>query len=137
MEDYISRGQWWRCSKTVGRPNILDDHLIRKFKGIAIGNWQAGDLINRGQMVNIAKGFIRTSNPDIPKEFSGIVELTNWWMMDRSMDILKKLKWFKLNWSTSKVKSSPQLVVEEKFTLALSTAISCDGSPDSLVLNIR
>lgn len=136
MEDYISEGQWWRCSKTVGRPNFLHDHLIRKFKGIAIGNGQAGDVTKKGQMVNIAKGFIRTNNPDIPKEFSGTVELTNWWMMDRSMDLLKKLKCSKRKGSTSKVKSSPQWVAEEKFTLALSTAISRHDIPDSLVLNI-
>ena len=57
--------------KKVGRPNVLDDHLIRKVKNIAIWTRQAGGVINTKQIFNIAEGVIRTNIPDILKEFSG------------------------------------------------------------------
>ena len=59
--------------KKVGRPNILEDHLIRKVKSIATGIREAGGLINRRQILNIRKGVIRANNPDILKEFAGTV----------------------------------------------------------------
>ena len=65
--------------KKVGRPNLLDDNLIKKVKDIAIGTRQAGGVINTRQVVNIAKGVVRANNPDILKESSGTVELTNRW----------------------------------------------------------
>ena len=65
--------------KKVGRPNLLDDNLIRKVKDIAIGTRQAGGVINRWQIVNIAKGVVRANNPDILNEFGGTVDLTNRW----------------------------------------------------------
>ena len=39
----------------VGRPNILDHHLICKVKDIAIGTRQAGVVINKRQIVNKLK----------------------------------------------------------------------------------
>ena len=57
--------------KKVGRPNLLDDNLIKKFKDIAIGTRQASGVINRRGIVNIAKGFARANNSDILKEFGG------------------------------------------------------------------
>ena len=51
--------------KKVGRPNILEDHLILKVKNIATGIQQAGGLINRRQILNIGKVVIRANNPDI------------------------------------------------------------------------
>ena len=65
--------------KKVGRPNLLDDNLIKKVKDIAIGTRQAGGVINTRQVVNIAKGVVRANNPDILKESGGTVELTNRW----------------------------------------------------------
>ena len=59
--------------KKVGRPNLLDDNLVRKVKDIAIGTRQAGGAINRRQIVNIAKGVVRANNPDILTEFGGTV----------------------------------------------------------------
>ena len=59
--------------KKVGRPNVLDDHLIRKVKNVAMGTRQAGGVINRKQIFNIAEGVIRGNNPGILKEFGGTV----------------------------------------------------------------
>ena len=73
--------------KKVGRTNILDDHLIQKVKDITTGTRQAGGVINRKQILNIAKGNIRANNPDILKEFAGTVELINRW----AIGILTKL----------------------------------------------
>ena len=63
--------------KKVGRPNLLDDNQIKKVKDIAIGTRQAGGVINRRQIVNIAKGIFRANNSDILKEFRFTVEQTN------------------------------------------------------------
>ena len=63
--------------KKVGRPNLLNDNLIKKVKDIAIGTRQADDVINRRQIVNVTKGVVRANNPNILKEFGGTVELTN------------------------------------------------------------
>ena len=59
--------------KKVGRPNVLDDHLIRKVKNIAMGTRQTGGVINRKQTFNIAEGVTRGNNPGISKEFGGTV----------------------------------------------------------------
>ena len=120
--------------KKVGRPNILDDHLIRKVKDIAIGTRQAGGVINRRQILNIAKGVITANNPNILKEFGGTVELTDRW----ARGILTKLNWSKRKGTTGKVEPSSQFLAEEKFTFqrAISAAISLHDIPDSLVLNI-
>ena len=75
----------------IGRPNILDDHLIRKVKDIAIETRQAGGVIDRRLILNIAKGVIRANNPDILKEFGGIVESTDRW----ARRILSKFNWSK------------------------------------------
>ena len=61
------------------RAIILDDHLICKVKDIAIKTCQAGGVINRRQIDNIAKGVVRVNNPDILKKFGRTVELINWW----------------------------------------------------------
>ena len=112
----------------------MDDHLIRKVKDIAIGTRQVGGVINRRQILKIAKGVIRANNPDILKEFSGTVELTDRW----TRGILTKLNWSKRKGTTGKVEPSPQFLAEETFTSqrAISAAVSRHDIPDSLVLNI-
>ena len=119
--------------KKVGRPNLLDDNLIRKVKDIAIGTRQAGGVINRRQIVNIAKGVVRANNPDILTEFGGTAELTNRW----ARSILSELNWSKRKGTTGKIEPSLQFLAEEKFTFqrAISTAISSHDIPNFLVLN--
>ena len=137
VNNWKNKFKWGRdvaVLKKVGRPNILDDHLIRKVMDIAIGTRQAGGVINRKQIVNIAKGVVKANNPDILKEFGVTVELTNRW----ARGILTKLNWSKRKGTTGKVEPSPQFLAEEKFTFqrAISTAVSRHDIPDSLVLNI-
>ena len=55
----------------------MDDNLTKKVKDIAIGTRQAGGVINRRQIVSIAKGIVRANNPNILKDFDDTVELTN------------------------------------------------------------
>ena len=97
--------------KKVGRPNLLDDNLIRKVKDIAIGTRQAGGVINRRQIVNIPKGVVRANNPDILTEFGGTVELINRW----ARSILSDLNWSKRKGTTGKIETSLQFLAEEKF----------------------
>ena len=120
--------------KKVRRPNLLDDNLIRKVKDIAIGTRQAGGVINRKQIVNIAKGVVRANLPDILTEFSGTVELTNRW----ARGILSDLNWSKRKGTTGKTEPSLQFLAEEKFTFQreISTAISSHDIPNFLILNI-
>ena len=120
--------------KKVRRPNLLDDNLIKKVKGITIGPRQVGGVINRRQIVNIAKGVVRANNPDILKEFGGTVELTNRW----ARSVLSDLNWSKRNGTTGKIKPSLQFLAEEKFTFqcAISTAIPSHHIRSFLVLNI-
>ena len=48
--------------KKAGRPNLLDETLLKKVKDIAIGTRAAGGVINRKQILNIAKGVVRENN---------------------------------------------------------------------------
>ena len=119
--------------KTVGRPNLLDDNLTKKVKDIEIGTRQAGRVINRRQVVNIAKGVVMANNPDILKEFGGNVGLTNRW----ARSVLSDLSCSKIKGTTGKIEPSPQFLAEEKFTFQrqMSTAISSHDIPNFLVLN--
>ena len=42
--------------KKVGRPNRLDDNLLKKVMDIAIGTRMAGGVVNRIQLIGIATG---------------------------------------------------------------------------------
>ena len=120
--------------KKAGRPNLLDQNLIKKVKDIAIGTRQAGGVINRRQILNIAKGVVKSNNPDILVEVGGTVELTNRW----ARGILSDMNWCKRKGTTGKVEPSPQFLAEEKFTFqrAISSKISINDIPSYLVLNI-
>ena len=83
----------------VGRPNILDHHLICKVKDIAIGTRQAGAVINKRQIVNIAKGVVEENPLNILKELGGTVQLTNRW----ARGILTQLNWSQRKGTTGKV----------------------------------
>lgn len=120
--------------KKPGRPNLLNQSLIKKVKDIAIGTRQAGGVINRRQILNIAKGVVKSNNPEILVEFGGTVELTNRW----ARSILSDMNWCKRKGTTGKVEPSPQFLAEEKFTFqrAISSKISMHDIPSYLVLNI-
>ena len=92
-------------------------------------------VINRKQVLNIAKGVIRANNPVILKECDGTVELTDRW----GRGILTKFNWSKRKGTTGNAETLPQFLVEEKFTFqrAIATAVSCHHIPDLLVLNIH
>ena len=112
----------------------MEDNLIKKVKDIAIVTRQAGGVINRMQIVNIAKSVVRANNPDILKEFSETVELTTRW----ARRVLSDLNWSKRKGATGKIEPSSQYLAEEKFSFqqAISTAISSHDVPNFLVLNI-
>ena len=120
--------------KKAGRPNLLDDNLIKKVKGIAIGTRAAGGVINRKQILNIVKGVVTTNNPNALKQFGGTVELTDRW----ARHVLTKLEWSKRKGTTGKVEPSPQFLAEEKFTFqrAISAAVLEHDIPSSLVVNL-
>lgn len=75
----------------AGRPNLLDNDLMKKVKDIAIGTRSAGGVINRKQILNIAKGVIKANNPNSLKEFGGTLELTDRW----ARSVLDSMQWVK------------------------------------------
>ena len=85
--------------KKAGRPNLMDETLLRKVKNIAIGTRPAGGVINRKQILNIVKGVVRTNNPNALKELGGSLDLTDRW----ARDVLKQLKCRKHKGTTVKL----------------------------------
>lgn len=65
--------------KKAGRPNIPGENLIKKVKDIAIGTRAAGGVINRKQIINIAKGVVRANDPNALQEYGGSLNLTDRW----------------------------------------------------------
>ena len=63
--------------KKAGRPNLLDETLFKKVEDIAIGTRAAGGVINRKQILNIAKAVVRANNPNALREFGGSLNLTH------------------------------------------------------------
>ena len=74
--------------KKVGRPNLVDKTLLKKLKDIAISTRAPGGVINRKQILNIAKGIVRANNPNALKEFGVSLDLADCW----ARDVLKQLK---------------------------------------------
>ena len=113
---------------------MLDKTLLKKVKDIAIGTRAAGGVVNRKQILNIAKGVVRANNPSELKEFGGSLDLTR----DVARDVLKQLKWSKRKGTTGKGDPSPQFLAEEKFTFqrTISTAILKHDIPALLVVNL-
>ena len=93
----------------AGRPNILGENLIKKVKDIAIGTRAAGGIINRKQILNIAKGVTRANDPNALEEYGGTLNLTDRW----ARHVLTKMEWAKCKGATGKVEPSPQFLAEE------------------------
>ena len=113
---------------------MLDITLLKKVKDIAISTRVADGVINRKQILNIAKGVVRANNPNALKEFGGSLDLADCW----GKDVLKQPKWSKSKGTTGKVDPSPQFLVEEKFTFqrTISTAILERDIPAPLIVNL-
>ena len=63
--------------KKAGRPNLLEETLLKKVKDIAIGTRADSGVINRMQILIIAQGVVRANNPNSLKEFAGSLDLTD------------------------------------------------------------
>ena len=113
---------------------MLDETLLTKVKDIAISTRAAGGVINRKEILNIAKGLVRATNPNVLKEFGGSLDLIDWW----ARDLLKQLKRSKRKGTTGKDNPPLQILAEEKFTFqrTISTAILEHDIPAPLVVNL-
>ena len=116
------------------RPNLLDETLLKKVKDIAIGTRAAGGVINRKQILNIAKGVVRANNRNALKEFGRSLDLTDRW----ARDVLKQLKWSKRKGTTGKFDPLPHFLGEENFTFqrTISTTILEHDIPAPLAVNL-
>ena len=56
--------------RKIGRPNLLENDLLKKVNDIAVGTQLAG-VVNRRQLICIANGVVRANNPNLLKEFGG------------------------------------------------------------------
>ena len=117
--------------KKAGKPNSLDETLLKRVKDTAIGTRAAGGVINRKQIFNIV---VRANNLNALKEFGGSLDLTDHW----ARDVQKQLKSSKRKGTTGKVDPSPQFLAEEKFTFqrTISAAILEHDIPAPLVVNL-
>ena len=106
--------------KKAGRPNLLGGSLIKKVKDTAIGTRQVGGVINRRQIVSIAKGDVRANNPDILKEFRAKLV---WRAAELNSSVLSDLNWSKRKGTTGKIEP---LWGKVYFSAAVSTAISSE-----------
>ena len=75
-----------RCKKndlhSIGkrrRPNLVDDEMLKKIKDVIIGSRLAGTVISRKMVVAIGTGVAKANEPQILREFSGSLELTEDW----------------------------------------------------------
>ena len=65
--------------KRIGRPNLLDAGMLKKFKDIALGTRIPGGVIRRRQLIIIAAGVARANNPNLLKEYGSHLMLTDKW----------------------------------------------------------
>ena len=116
----------------------------KKLKHISLGTRMAGGIINRSQpgriinrcqLIIIAKGMIRANNPNFLKEYGGDLVLTD----KLAKGVLEKLTWSKRKGNTGKVVPSLQFLADEKFIFQgnISALVSEHDIPPSLIINIE
>ena len=117
-----------------GRPNLVDDEMLKKIKDIIVGSRLAGTAISRKMVIAIATGVIKANDPKILREFDGSLELTEGW----ARNVLKSMDWVKRKGTTGKVEPCSKFLEEEKFTAqrAIAKAVSDHDIPMELVLNL-
>ena len=54
-----------------GRPNLVDDEMLKKIKDIIVGSRLAGTAISRKMVIAIATGVIKANDSNILREFGG------------------------------------------------------------------
>ena len=52
-----------------GRPNLVDDEMLKKIKDIIVGSRLAGTAISRKMVIVIATGIIKANDLNILREF--------------------------------------------------------------------
>ena len=101
--------------------------MLKKVKDIALGTRMAGEAIKRRQLISIATGVVKANNPNMLKEYSGGLVLTDKW----ARGVLENLSWSKRKGTTGKVDTSPQFLAEERFTFQrnISASVSEHDTP--------
>ena len=93
-----------------GRPNLLNDNLLKKVKNVIVGTRAAAAVISHCLVIAIGKGVLKTSNPTMLMQNGGSLELSEDW----TRDVLQFLKWTKRKGTTGKVEPSEQFLEKEK-----------------------
>ena len=116
-----------------GRPNLVDDEMLKKMKDVIVGSRLAGTAISRKMVIVIATRVIKANDPNILREFGGSLELTEGW----ARSVLKSMDWVKTKGTTGKVEPCSKFLEVEKFTFqrAVAKADSDHDTPMELVLN--
>ena len=120
--------------KKKGRPNKLDEEMLRKIKDVIIGTRIAGGVVSRRQVMSIGKGVVMANKPQILVENGGSVDLTNDWARYLLHDIIGMTK---RKGTTGKVEPSQQFLSEVKlsFQREISVIVSENIIPPELILN--
>ena len=117
-----------------GRPNLVDDEMLKKTRDVIIRSRLAGTVISRKMVVAFSTGLVKANEPKILREFGGSFEFT----VGRAQNVLKSIDWVKRKGTTGKVETCPKFLEEEKLTFqrAISRFISDHDIPLELVLNL-
>ena len=120
--------------KSIGRPNLLSDILLKKTKNIIIGTRLAGTVISRRMVMAIGTGVVKANDPSLLKEYGGHLQLTEDW----ARSLLISMDWVKRKGTTGKVEPSEKFLEEEKFTFqrAISQIVLEHDIPLDLVFNL-
>ena len=86
-----------------GRPNLVDDEMLKKMKDVIIGQRLDGTVISGKMVVAISTGVVTDNGPKTFREFGGSLELTEGW----ARNALKGMDWVKRKGMTEKVNLVP------------------------------
>ena len=117
-----------------GKPNLVDDAILKKIKDVIIGSRLAGTVISQKMVVPIGTGAVKANEPKILREFVGNLELTEDW----ARNVLKDMNWVKRKGTTGNVKPRLIFLEEEKFTFerAVLKFVSDHEIPLEFLLNL-
>ena len=103
-------------------------------KDIIIGTRLAGSVISRRQVVCIGRGVVKANDPNLLREFSGDLHLTEGW----ARGVLEGMEWVQRKGTTGKVEPSPQFLAEVKFSFQreIACAVYNHDIPKELIINL-
>ena len=98
-----------------GRPNLVDDEMLKKIKDAIIESRLAATVISQKMVVAIGTNVVKANEPKILRKFTGSLEFTEGWARN-ARNVLKGMDWLKRKRTAGKVEPCPKFLEEEKLT---------------------